>query len=155
MTCRFLRLSPPHPSFPLFPHFQTRKTTPTSPLSPTPIEAEKPTQNPEIPKNGAFTRTLSKSSRELFALVAVTRAKSPTEVVADELVHMSFLILVGFFRVDFPPLTPTPSPRNTNGNCDCFAKTTPEKNYPLVSATDVLRGFAEGVSRTVSPRFFL
>ena len=60
--------------------------------------------NPEIPKNTVFTRTFSKSSRELFEKVPVTRVRNPAEIVQKKLVQMNLFILGGFFRVDFSPV---------------------------------------------------
>ena len=44
------------------------------------LEAPKPTQNPEIPKNTAFTRTFRKVHVN-FCFLPVTRASNPTEIV--------------------------------------------------------------------------
>ena len=73
-------------------------------LSAPKLEAQRPTQNPEIPKNAAFTRTFSKSSREL----SCDANQEPDGNCSGKLVQMNFFILGGFFWVDFPPV------KNTN-----------------------------------------
>ena len=69
------------------------------------LEAQKPTQNPEIPKNDAFTRTFSKSSRELLPSSlwheSGTQWKLFRKTCSDEPFYFGWI----FFRVDFPPLT--------------------------------------------------
>ena len=72
------------------------------------IEAQKPTQNPEIPKkNAAFTRTFSKSSHELLHSSPLlhesgTQGKLFRKTCSDELFYFGWI-----FWVEFPPLTTT------------------------------------------------
>ena len=65
------------------------------PSGPPCIEAEKPAQNPEIPKNGPFTRTFSKV-RANFCPRPCDTSQEPDRNCSDELVHMNFLFWVDF-----------------------------------------------------------
>ena len=55
-------------------------------------------------KNTAFTRTFSKSSRELFP-ASLWDESGRNWNCSEKLVQVNFFILGGFFRVDFPPVT--------------------------------------------------
>ena len=53
-----------------------------------------------------------------------------------------------------PNPTPNPSPRDTNRNSHPFAKTTPGKNYPLVSAQTIAQSAANGGRQREPDIFF-
>ena len=75
----------------------------------TPLEAPKPTQNPEIPKNTAL-RELFRKVLVNFCLLLSEASQEPDGNCSEKLVQMNFFILGGFFRVDFPPVTPVRHP---------------------------------------------
>ena len=68
------------------------------------LEAEKPTQNPEIPKKTPRLRELFRKVRANFSLLSCDTSQEPNGNYSEKLVQMNFLILGGFFRVDFPPV---------------------------------------------------
>ena len=68
------------------------------------LEAHKPTQNPEIPKKHRVHTNFFERFARTFAFFSVTRVRNRTEIVQKNLFRWTFLILGGFFRVDFPPL---------------------------------------------------
>ena len=68
------------------------------------LEARKPTQNPEIPKQTPRSRELFRRVRVNFCLLPCDTSQGPNGNCSEKLVEMNFFILGGFFRVDFPPL---------------------------------------------------
>ena len=67
------------------------------------LETQNPPKIPKYQKNTAFTRTFSKSPRELLSSFLYHESGTQWNC-SDELVQMNFFILGGFFRVDFPLL---------------------------------------------------
>ena len=69
------------------------------------LEARKPTQNPEIPKNTLFTRTFLKSSRELLAPSLWhelgTQQKLFRKTSSDELFYFGWIFSGGFPPVNY------------------------------------------------------
>ena len=68
------------------------------------LEAEQPTQNPEIPKKTPRLRELFRKVRVNFCLRPCYTSQEPKGNCSEKLVQMNFLFWVDFFRVDFPPL---------------------------------------------------
>ena len=61
-----------------------------------------PPNIPKHPKSTAFTRTFSKSSRELFkSLLPCDTSQESSGYCPEKLVQMNLFILGGFFRMDF------------------------------------------------------
>ena len=65
------------------------------------IEAQKPTQNPEIPKKKTpCSRELFRKVRANFCLLPCDASQETNRNCSEKLVQMNFFILGGFFRVE-------------------------------------------------------
>ena len=65
------------------------------------LEARKPTQNPEIPKNHCvYTNFVEKFART-FAFFPATRVRKPTKIVQIKLLRWTLFFGVDFFRGEF------------------------------------------------------
>ena len=65
------------------------------------MEPENPPQIPKYQKNTAFTRTFSKSSREL-SLLSCDMSQEPKGICSEKLVQMNFFNLGGFLSGGLP-----------------------------------------------------
>ena len=73
------------------------------------IEAEKPTQNPEIPKKHRVHANFFEKFGWTFAFFPVTRVRSRMEIVQKNLFRWTFLFWVDFFGWIFLPWFKEPS----------------------------------------------
>ena len=71
-----------------------------------PLEAQRPTQNPEIPKKTPRLHELFRKVRANFCLLPCDASQEPDGNCSEKLVQMNFFILGGFFRGGFSSSDP-------------------------------------------------
>ena len=72
------------------------------------LEAEKPTQDPEIPKKTPRLHELFRKVRANFSLLSCDTSQEPNGHCSEKLVQMNFFILGGQTRRGTPRLLPRP-----------------------------------------------